>query len=155
MKNLPKQVAEFLEKKNVAVVGVSRDQNQPANMILRKMKRCGYEVFPVNPQAEIVEGEKCYPNVLSLPEQVGGAVIVTHPDVTAEVVRQCLKSGIDQIWLHRSFGQGSVSKEAVQECEKNGINCLVGGCPMMYCEPVDFGHKCMKWILKIQNKVPV
>ena len=35
-----------------------------------------------------------------------------------------------------------------------GIEPIVGGCPMMYCEPVDFGHKCMKWILGLQNRVP-
>ena len=155
MENLPKQVAEFLEKKTIAVVGVSRDQNQPANAVYRKLKKCGYKVYAINPNAEAVEGEKCYPDIVSLPEQIGGAVIVTHPDITASVVKQCIESGIDQIWLHRSFGQGSVSEEAIQECENKGINCLVGGCPMMYCEPVDFGHKCMKWILKLQSKVPV
>ncbi|MBK8316556.1 MAG: CoA-binding protein [Acidobacteria bacterium] len=154
MKNPPEQVARFLEKKSIAVVGVSRDQNQPANVILRKLKKSGYQVFAINPNAEVVDGEKCYPDILSLPQKVGAAVIVTHPDISASIVRQCVKSGIDQVWLHRSFGQGSVSDEAIQECQKNGINCLVGGCPMMYCEPVDFGHQCMKWILKLQGKVP-
>jgi hypothetical protein len=42
----------------------------------------------------------------------------------------------------------------VAECERHNIDCLVGGCPMMYCEPVDFGHRCMRWILKIQSRLP-
>lgn len=155
MAKLPKQVAEFLEKKSIAVIGVSRDRNQPANAIYRKLQKSGYQVFAVNPSAEIIEGEKCYPDIDSLPQKVEGVVIVTHPDVTANVVRQCIKSGISQIWIHRSFGEGSVSDEAILECERSKINCLVGGCPMMYCEPVDLGHKCMKWVLKMQSRVPV
>lgn len=154
MADIPNQVAEFLGKKSIAVVGVSRDSNQPANAIYRKLKQGGYTVFAVNPNAEVVEGEKCYPDLDSIPVRVEGVVIVTHPEITAEVARKCIELGIDQIWIHRSFGQGSVSEDAIQACRQNGINCIIGGCPMMYCEPVDFGHKCMKWILKLQHKVP-
>ncbi|MDH3492470.1 MAG: CoA-binding protein [Acidobacteriota bacterium] len=154
MTNLPKQVKEFLDKKTIAVFGVSRNKNQPANVIYRKLKQAGFDVFGINPNAENVESEKCYPDIGSLPEKPEAAVIVTHPDVSANVVRQCIDSGIDQIWMHRSFGKGSVSEEAVEACKKDGVNCIVGGCPMMYCEPVDFGHKCMKWILKLRNRVP-
>ena len=81
-------------------------------------------------------------------------MIVTHPDIAAKVVRECADLGIRHVWLHRSFGQGSVSEEAAAECERHNINCLVGGCPMMYCEPVDFGHRCMRWILKMQSRLP-
>lgn len=154
MAHIPKQVAEFLEKKTIAVVGVSRDSKQPANAIYRKLKQGGYNIFAVNPNAEVVEGEKCYPDLDSIPARVEGAVIVTHPDLTAGVARKCIELGIDQIWIHRSFGQGSVSEDVILECRKSGINCIIGGCPMMYCEPVDFGHKCMKWILGLQNRVP-
>lgn len=154
MKSIPKNVAEFLSRKVMAVAGVSRDPNQPANAIFRKLKASGYTVYAVNPKAGEVEGVKAYPDIASLPEKAEAAVIVTPPSASAEAVRQCLAAGIDQIWLHRSFGEGSVSEEAVRECERSGVNCLVGGCPMMYCNPVDFGHKCMRWILNWQGKVP-
>lgn len=155
MANLPKQVAEFLSKKRIAVVGVSRDKNQPANAIYRKLKQSGYTVYAINPNAQSVEDDPCYPDFASLPEKAEAAMIVTHPEMTVNVIRQCAASGIKQVWIHRSFGDGSVSEEAVRECEKNGIDCMVGGCPMMYCEPVDVAHKCMKWILKWQKRVPV
>ena len=61
----------------------------------------------------------------------------------------CSERGVGQVWFHRSFGQGSVSNEAVQECKTNGIKCIVGGCPLMYCEPIDFGHRCMRWLLRL------
>jgi hypothetical protein len=43
----------------------------------------------------------------------------------------------------------SVSKEALRLCRENNIAVIPGGCPMMFCEPVDFGHKCMRWSLRV------
>ena len=62
--------------------------------------------------------------------------------------------GVKQVWFHRSFGGGSVSDAAVRECEARGISCLVGGCPLMYCEPVDPFHRCMRWWLRLGRRVP-
>ena len=52
------------------------------------------------------------------------------------------------------FMGSSVSKEAAAFCRKNNTLVIEGGCPMMYCEPVDFGHKCMRWLLKITGGLP-
>ncbi len=154
MAQLPEPVSEFLRGKRIAVAGVSRQEGQPANAVFRKLRDSGYEVFPINPNAPEVEGVRCYPNVGAVPERLDGLVVATHPDVSADLVRQCAEHGIERIWFHRSFGQGSVSPDAIRECEIRGIRCIVGGCPLMYCEPVDFGHRCMKWWLGRQGRVP-
>ena len=154
MPALPQPVSEFLSQKTIAVAGVSRDPREAANAVYRKLRGLGYRVFAVNPNATRVEGDPCYPDLGSIPEALEAVIIATHPDVAVQVVRQCAELAIRQVWLHRSFGQGSVAEEAVRECESQGIRCLVGGCPMMYCEPVDFGHRCMRWILKLQNRLP-
>jgi predicted CoA-binding protein len=154
MSKVPKQVSEFLSKKRIAVAGVSRNFQQPANGIYRKLKGAGYQVYAINPNAERVEGDACYPDLHSVPEPVEAVMVVTHPNMAVKVVRECADLGIRHVWLHRSFGQGSVSEEAAAECERHNIDCLVGGCPMMYCEPVDFGHRCMRWILKMQSRLP-
>jgi predicted CoA-binding protein len=154
MPAVPAKVAGFLANKSIAVAGVSRDTAQPANAIYRKLRDSGHRVFAVNPNATQLEGEQSYPDLRSLPEPVAAVVIATHPDVSAQVVRDCAELGIGQVWFHRSFGDGSVSEEAVRECKQRGIDPIVGGCPMMYCDPVDFGHRCMRWILKLQKRVP-
>ena len=86
----------------------------------------------------------CFPNLESIPGEVDGVMVATHPDVPLEIVRQALRREILRIWFHRSIGQGSVSDDAVRECETHGIRCIVGGCPLMYCSPVNFGHLCMR-----------
>jgi predicted CoA-binding protein len=154
MARIPEQVADFLEGRRVAVAGVSRGAASAANPVYRKLRDSGYEVFPVNPNASQVEGVECYPDLESIPGDLDGVVVATHPNVSADVVRQAARRGVRRVWLHRSFGQGSVSAAAVQECEKSGITCIAGGCPLMYCEPVDLGHRCFRAVLGWLGRLP-
>jgi len=154
MARMPSSVAEFLAGKRFAVAGVSRNPAQAANAVFRKLRGSGFEVFPVNPNASEVESARCYPDLTSIPGAIDGVVIATHPNVSVELVRQCAALGISHVWLHRSFGQGSVSEEAIHECKARGIQCIEGGCPLMYCEPVDWAHRSMKWWLRLQDRVP-
>jgi len=154
MKKPPKSIDEFLSGERFAVAGVSRDSKQAANAIFRRLVASGAQVFPVNPRASEVEGVECYSSLSSLPAPVHGVVVATPPSASAELVRECGEQGIGRVWFHRSFGTGSVSDEAVSECERLGIDCIVGGCPMMFCEPVDIGHKCMRWWLQRKGRVP-
>ncbi len=154
MRNTPESVAQFLSGKRFAVAGVSRSPRaSAANAVFSKLRDCGYEVFPVNPNASQVEGVTCYPNLAAIPGSLDGVVVVTHPSVSASIVQQAAERGIPRVWLHRSF-QGSVSAAAVRECNKAGIACIVGGCPVMYCEPVDPGHRWMCKILGWFGRVP-
>jgi len=155
MATMPSSVAEFLAGKRFAVAGVSRQPQQVANAIYRKLCKSGYEVLPVNPKAAEVEGVRCYPNLASIDGSIDGIVIATHPRNTLEIVQQCGERGVPRVWIHRSFGAGSVSDEAVRECKTRGIQCIVGGCPLMYCEPVDLGHRFFRWWLQRRCRVPV
>ena len=154
MVHVPEPVAEFLRGRRIAVAGVSRHPGQAANAVYRKLRDSGYEAFPINPNASEVEGVRCYPDLGSVPEPIDGVVVATHPEVSVEMVRQCSERGVGRVWLHRSFGEGSVSEAAIRECETRGVQCIVGGCPLMYCAPVDFGHRCMRWWLRWQGRVP-
>jgi uncharacterized protein len=150
----PEAVAAFLRGRRLAVAGVSRQPNQPANAIFRKLKQAGYEVFPINPKASEVEGTRCYPGIAAIPGNLDGVVIATAPAVSIDIVRQCHQHHVPRVWFHRSFGTGSVSAEAIRACNDYGIEAIVGGCPMMFCDPVDVGHRCMRWWLQRQHRVP-
>ena len=154
MRKVPGLVAEFLRGKRFAVAGVSRQSWQAANAIYRKLRDSGYVVFPINPNAAEVEGVRCYPDLRSVPGPVDGGMVATHPSVAVELVRQCSERSVGLVWFHRSFGQGSVSEDAVRECTARGIKSIVGGCPLMYCEPVDLAHRCMRWWLRLRGHVP-
>lgn len=150
----PAPVAEFLAGRRFAVAGVSRQPSETANHVFRKLRGAGYDVVPVNPAASEVEGVACYPNLAAVPGELDGVVLVTPPAAALDLVRQCAARGIRRVWFHRSFGDGSVSADAAREAEKLGLVALVGGCPLMYLEPVDFGHRCMRSWLAFRGRVP-
>jgi predicted CoA-binding protein len=155
MKHVPQAVAEFLAGKRIAVAGVSRHGKQPANAIFRKLRASGFDAVPINPQADQLEGTTCYPDLASIPGRLDGLMVVTHPDVAAALVRQAGARGVKQVWFHRSFGAGSVSDAALQACAELGITPIIGGCPLMYCEPVDLAHRCFRWWLGRDGRVPL
>lgn len=153
---LAERVADFLAQKRIAVCGVSAKRDVAANLIYRKLKSAGYSVFPVTPSASSFDGDTCYPDIPAIPDGVDGAVIVTRPELTEVLVRQCAEAGVARVWMHQSFaGSGtSVSAEALQFCHEHGIAVIGGACPMMFCQPVDLGHRCMRWFLNVSGNLP-
>lgn len=150
----PEAVAAFLGGKRIVVAGVSRSGASAANAIFRRLRESGHEVVPVNPKAAEVEGETCYPDVRAVPGAIHGVMVVTHPSASTDVARAALERGVRHIWFHRSFGSGSVSPEALQACRAGGVEPIEGGCPLMYCQPVDPGHRFFRWWLRLRHRVP-
>ncbi len=154
---LTTKVEDFLAQKRIAVAGVSRD-NSPhpvGNLIYRRLKKTGHDVFAVNPHLESFDGDRCYPDLRSIPGGVDGVVIITRPEATERVVRDCEKAGIRRVWMHRSLAKGSsVSSEAVEYCRQHDISVIDGACPMMFGPGVDLGHTCMRWLMSLTGKLP-
>jgi hypothetical protein len=151
---VPASISAFLSGRRIAVAGVSRSGTQPANAIYRRFKSAGYDVVAINPRAREVEGAPCYENVLAVPGALDGVVIVTAPEQAADVVRHCAVRGVRRVWFHRSVDGGSVSAEALAACKASDITAIVGGCPLMFCPPVDMAHRCMKWLFQLTGRVP-
>ena len=147
-------ISDFLAQKRIAVAGVSRSSDAAANYNYRKLREYGYEVFAVNPKTETAEGDPCYPSLAAIPGGVDAVLVATHPDASIEVVRECAELGIPRVWIHRSFGQGSHSEEAVAFGRERGMRVIPGGCPMMFRAPVDLGHRCMRWVLRLTGGLP-
>jgi hypothetical protein len=152
--HLEEAAAEFLAHGRIAVAGVSRAHPNAANIIYKRLRTAGYHVFACNPNAEQVEGDVCYHSIKDIGEPLDGVVIATHPDAALAVARECVQCGVTRVWLHRAFGSGSMSSEAVAFCEANGMAVIDGGCPMMFIQPVDVGHRCIRWVLGLTGKLP-
>ena len=151
------RVDEFLAQKRIAVAGVSRDggQHPVGNLIYHRLKRTGHEVFAVNPNMQSFEGERCYTDVQSILGGVDGVVIVTRPDLTERIVRDCGEAGVRRVWMHQSLAKGSsVSPAAVEYCRQHDIGVIAGACPMMFGPGVDFGHRCMRAVMRLTGGLP-
>ena len=154
---LERKVHDFLAQKRIAIAGVSRNNSShpAANLIYRRLKSTGHDVFAVNPHMQTFEGDRCYPDLQSIPGGVDGVVIITRPEITERIVHDCSDAGVRRVWMHQSIGKGSsVSPEAVEYCRQQGISVIAGACPMMYGADVDFGHACMRLYMKLTGGLP-
>jgi len=138
-------IREFLEKSSIAVVGVSRKADIPANSIFRKFQQAGYTVYPINPNADTVEGVKCYPNLASLPEMPEAVMLAGPPAATETAVQDCIRHNVPIVWMHKGIGRGSYSEKADHEAEANGVRVIRNGCPLMFVDKVDGFHKALRW----------
>jgi predicted CoA-binding protein len=155
MTAMKEAAAEFLGHKRVAVTGVSRTPaNHGSNVVYKRLRERGYEVFAVNPNADEVEGDRAYHDLRSIPGGVEAVVIGTRPEVADETMRECVELGISHVWMHRGPGAGSVSQTATVYGREQGITVIDGGCPCMFGPTADFGHKAMRLVFSLSGNVP-
>ena len=146
---------DFLAQKRIAVAGVSRSGGaHSGNAVYERLKARGYEAFAVNPNADEINGQPCYRSLDAIPGGVDAVVIATAPSAAAAVIADCERLGITRVWMHRSFGGGSVSPEAAVTGRKAGMTVIEGGCPLMFEPTADFGHKCMRWMIGFTSSKP-
>jgi uncharacterized protein len=155
MATIKDAASEFLANKRVAVTGVSRKpENHGSNVVHKRLRDRGYEVFAVNPNADEVEGDRAYHDLRSIPGGVDAVVIGTRPEIAEETMRECAELGIKHVWMHRSFGTGSVSETANEYGRECGIRVIDGGCPCMFDPTADLGHKAMRFVFTLKGHVP-
>jgi predicted CoA-binding protein len=155
MQTMKEAASEFLAKKRVAVTGVSRKpQGHGSNVVYQRLRQRGYQVFAVNPNTDNVEGDPCYHDLQSIPGGVDWVVIGTRPETAEATMRECADLGITHVWMHRSFGAGSVSEAAAEYGRQHGIKVIDGGCPCMFDPTADAGHKAMRFVFTLTGNVP-
>lgn len=147
--------SEFLAHRRIAVTGVSRDpKGHGGNIVYQRLRSRGYEVFPVNPNAEQVEGDRCWADLVSIPGGVDAVVIATRPDAADATMRECIDLDVRHVWMHRSVGSGSVSPAAAEVGRQHGICVIDGGCPLMFGPTADVGHRGVRWACTLFGTVP-
>jgi len=155
MEKIKVAASEFLAHKRVAVTGVSRHaQGHGSNVVYKRLRERGYDVFAVNPNADQVEGDPCYHDLHAIPGGVDAVVIATRPQVAEETMCECAELGIKHVWMHRGPGPGSVSEPAAEYGRQHGIAVIDGGCPCMFGPTADFGHTAMRVVLGLSGNVP-
>jgi predicted CoA-binding protein len=126
-----KQINDFIDSQPIAMVGVSRNPKKFGYTAFKELHEKGMKIIPVNPEADVIMGEKSYPNIALLPNEVKSILIMTKKEKTASVVRAAKAKGIKQIWIQ----QMSDSKEALDELKGSDISYITGQCILMHYKP--------------------
>ena len=147
-------ITDFLAHKRIAIAGISRD---PANLsvkLFEELIRRGYEVAPVNPNLHEVEGRRCFGRVQDIEPPVEAVLLMTSPEVTEAIVRDCAEAGVRTVWMYRATGKGSVSPTAVEFCQEHGIRVVPGECPFMFLPGSAGIHRFHGFVRKITGSYP-
>ncbi|MCB0165058.1 MAG: CoA-binding protein [Anaerolineae bacterium] len=147
-------IQDFLAQKRIAFIGVSRDKSDFSRGLFRELCNQGYDVVPVNPEAPEIEGRFCFAQVQSIVPPVDGALLMTSPELTDRVVRDCAEAGITRVWLYRGLGAGAVSDSAIGFCQANGITVVPGFCPYMFLPKTPLVHRAHGFVMKLSGGYP-
>jgi predicted CoA-binding protein len=147
-------IREFLAQKRIAVAGVSRDPKDFNRSLFRSLREKGYDLVPVNPNAQEIDGVRCFASVRDIQPPVDGVLALTRPEATEAVVRDCIQAGVKRVWMYKAAGQGAVSQAAVDLCAANSIQVVPGYCPFMFLEGAEWFHRLHGGILKLFGRYP-
>lgn len=143
-------VDDFVNQESFAVVGVSRNARKFGNTIFKELKNKGIKAFPVNPNMDEFEGEKCYAKLTDIPYKTDAVIINVPPEQAEKVVVDAQTAEIKKVWLQ----QGSQSDKAVEYCKENNMDCVSNECILMFLEPAAFIHRAHKWLWGVVGKLP-
>lgn len=113
-------ISEFMKQKRFAVVGATDNVEKFGYKIFKNLQERGYEVYPVNPKLEELEGIQAYHTLSDIPKKIDVVDFVVPPAVTKEILKECKKLGLRRIWLQ----PGSESEEAIKYCNDNNMTVL-------------------------------
>ena len=112
------------ESKTIAVVGLSANPARPSHGVARYLQAQGYRIIPVNPLVEEVLGEKCYPDLASVPEAVDVVDIFRRPEHVPAIVEEAIAKGARAVWMQ----EGIVHQEAAARAREAGLMVVMDRC---------------------------
>ena len=144
-------IQEFISGKRIALLGASRtnDKYKFGNMAAAELKRRGYEVYLVHPQAEKINDIATYPSVIALKGQVNGVLVSLPADKSAAVLREAAAAGITNVWIQ----QGGESQELIELGEQLKLNLVTGKCILMYAQPVRSFHAIHRFFARLGGQL--
>jgi len=110
--------------RNVAVVGISDKEDQANHTVPKYLQSQGYKMFPVNPRLESVLGEKTYPDLVSIPEEIDVVEIFRRSEVVPEIVDQAIQIGAKVVWMQ----EGIINEAAAETALEAGLEVVMDTC---------------------------
>ena len=146
---MDKIIETFVQGKRLAVVGASRTgsgkNKKFGNMAAKELKERGYQVYLIHPEAQEIDGERCYPNLAAVQGKVDGVLVSVPPKQVANVLNEAAAAGMKDIWLQ----QGAESTEVLAQARQLGLSVISGKCILMYAPPVRSFHGLHRFVMKL------
>lgn len=148
--NKKQSIEEFLAPKKIAIAGVSGNSKKFGYTIFNELRQKGFDVCPINPKIEEIDGLKAYKSVVEIPNDYEKLYIVTPKSETDAIIKQAAEKGIKHVWVQ----QMSNTKETAQIAKDNNIDLIDKECMFMFAEPTKGIHKFHKTIRSLFGLMP-
>ena len=110
-----------MPQSTVAIIGASTDRRKFGNKAVRAFAAKGYQVFPINPTANEIEGHKAYRSVLDVPaDMLDRASLYLPPALGVQVLDEIARKGVGELWVN----PGAESDELQEKADRLGINTI-------------------------------
>ncbi len=118
-------IKEILTRyRTVAVVGASPKADRPSHRVADFLKKEGFRVIPVTPNADEVVGEKAYPDLASIPIAIEVVDIFRRSEDVMPIVEEAIAIGAKAVWMQ----EGIVNEEAAAKARKAGLTVVMDHC---------------------------
>lgn len=135
------QIDRFMAGHRIGFAGLSTDPEDFSRTVFRELEARGYDVVPIHPTATVIADRTAYPHVYDVPGKLDGVLIMTPRSVTAEIVAQCMTTGVPRVWMHRGVGAGAVDHVAASYARSRGVDVIEGECPLMFLPEGEAVHQ--------------
>jgi uncharacterized protein len=127
-KHSSSEIKRALQFKNIAVVGMSKNEEKPAHFVPKYLIDHGYNVIPVNPTVNEILGRKSYPAVSEIAEDVDVVDVFRRSEDVPSVIDDAIrKKGIKVIWMQ----SGIYNEESEKKAKENGMDVIFNRCMMV------------------------
>ena len=147
-------IDDFMAQKRLTIIGVSRNEKDFSRALFREFLQRGYDAIPVNPNATVVEGRRCFARVGDITPGIGSVLLMTPPAESAPLLREAIEAGVTRVWIYRTLGHRATHDDVVALCREKGIGLIEGYCPFMFFPEPQFFHRMHGFFLKLVGTYP-
>jgi len=120
-----KRISEILlSARTIAIVGLSGKRYRPSYGVAEYLQRSGFRVIPVNPEETEVLGEKCYPDLDSVPDAIDVVDIFRRSEFVPEIVEAAIRKGAQAVWMQ----EGVIHEDAARRAQQAGLAVVMDRC---------------------------
>lgn len=151
---LKQQIEQFLTEKRVAFVGGSRQPGKFGNTVYKQLRKSGYDLHPIHPEADSIEGDACVRSVRELPGDVHALMAIARLRVIASVLSEVPESNISSLWVFWGPDKHPEIEAELDRLRASGVSVISGYCPCMFIEPVGSFHALHRFFARLLGKYP-
>jgi len=140
--------------KRIALVGVSRNRAVFSRRLMCDLIARGYDVVPVNPSVNEIEGQICYKRPLDITPEVTNAILMTRAESLPMLAKDCAVAGFKSVWILKSSGSHASRLQAVTILNENLIDVIDGLCPYLFLDDAGVPHSLHRGIARLFGTLP-